>query len=150
MEIIKADSSLFSAVKEITQTTISSVYPKYYPLGAVKFFKNHHNDLNIMKDIENGIVYLLREDDRFVGTVTLEDNEINRLFVLPEFQHKGYGRYLLDFAENEILKTHDEIILHASLPAKKIYLKRGYTEVEYHQLETPVGDFLCFDIMRKG
>ena len=82
-------------------------------------------------------------------TVTVKENEICRLFVLPEYQGKGYGRELISFAENEISKQYDKIILHASLPAKAIYLKRGYKEVEFHSLKTENGDYLCYDMMIK-
>lgn len=150
MEIVKANIETFDIVKNITQTTISEVYPKYYPYGAVEFFTNHHSDDNIMEDINSGIVYLLRDNGEFVGTVTIKDNDINRLFVLPIYQHKGYGKFLLDFAESELFKTYEEIYLSASLPAKKIYQIRGYVEIEYNQIETPNGDFLCYDLMKKN
>lgn len=55
----------------------------------------------------------------------------------------------MDFAESEIAKHYDEIILDASLSAKSIYLKRGYKEIEYHTIKTEQNDFLCYDIMRK-
>ena len=85
----------------------------------------------------------------FVGTVTVKNNEICRLFVYPDFQHKGYGKCLLDFAENEIFKKFDEIVLDASLPAKTIYQHRGYVESEYHQINVNNGDYLCYDVMKK-
>ena len=67
------------------------IYPMYYPHGAVLFFSEHHSDENIMRDIRTGIVYLLISGEGIpVGTVTLTNNEIDRLFVLPSFQHKGY------------------------------------------------------------
>lgn len=90
--IIKAKENQLNIVREITQRTISEVYPKYYPVGAVDFFKEHHNDGNILKDIKNEIVFLLLDQEQYVRTVTIKNNEICRLFVLPEFQHHGYGR----------------------------------------------------------
>ncbi|MBO7452371.1 MAG: GNAT family N-acetyltransferase [Clostridiales bacterium] len=151
MEIRKAVEKDFETVKTITQDTIKEVYPKYYPDGAVKFFSNHHSDENIRRDINNGRVYLLITDDKeMAGTVTLSNDEIDRLFVLPSYQHKGYGRMLLDFAEKEIAKSYDKIVIHASLPAKKIYLKRGFHEVEYNILDTGYGDYLCFDKMERN
>lgn len=102
-----------------------------------------------MADINKGLVYLFCDEDAFVGTVTIKNNHINRLFVLPKYQHRGYGRYLLEFAENMILKNYDEIILDASLPAKRIYQLRGYVEMEYHQIKTSNGDYLCYDLMKK-
>ncbi len=139
----------FDSVKNITRKTIWSVYPKYYPSGAVQFFSDHHSDDRIKADIDAEKVFVLEADEIVIGTVTVSDNEINRLFVLPDFQHKGYGRALLNFAEEMISKEHDHIILDASLPAKQIYLKRGYVATKYNMIETENGDYLCFDVMEK-
>ena len=150
MAVIRAAKETdFDSVKDITQTTIWSVYPKYYPSGAVQFFSNHHSDDRIRADIVAGIVFLIEVDGTAIGTVTVADNEINRLFVLPDFQRKGYGRELMDFAEEMIRKNHDHIILDASLPAKQIYLKRGYVTAKYNMIETENGDYLCYDVMEK-
>lgn len=147
--IIRAFETHAGIVKRIAQNTIESVYPKYYPCGAVDFFKNHHNDSNIEEDIKAGFVYVLQIEDEYVGTVTIKKNEICRLFVLPDYQHKGYGRKLLDFAEEIVKKEYASIVVAASLPAKKIYKLRGYKEVEYHQITTKNGDILCYDVMEK-
>ena len=150
MAVIRAAKETdFDSVKDITQTTIWSVYPKYYPSGAVQFFSNHHSDDRIRADIVAGIVFLIEVDGTAIGTVTVADNEINRLIVLPDFQRKGYGRELMDFAEEIIRKKHDYIILDASLPAKQIYLKRGYVTTKYNMIETENGDYLCYDVMEK-
>ena len=146
--ILKAEDKHLDIVSEITQQTISEIYPHYYPMGAVEFFKAHHKDSNILADIKKGIVYLLKYNDDFVGTVTIKDNEICRLFVLPKFQHKGYGKELIDYAERVILKNHSEIILDASMSAKNIYKMRGYKETEYNQIITESGDILCYDVMK--
>ena len=150
MAVIRAAKETdFDSVKDITQTTIWSVYPKYYPSGAVQFFSNHHSDDRIRADIVAGIVFLIEVDGTAIGTVTVADNEINRLIVLPDFQRKGYGRELMDFAEEIIRKKHEYIILDASLPAKQIYLKRGYVTTKYNMIETENGDYLCYDVMEK-
>ena len=133
-----ADINDFEAVRDITQTTIRTVYPNYYPEGAVEFFSAHHSDEKIREDIKKGSVYLLEDEGETVGTVTVAENGINRLFVLPLYQHKGYGRALMDYA----------VVIDASLPAKSIYLKRGYKETEYNKIKTSNGDYLCYDVMR--
>lgn len=149
MKIVTANINDFDDVRWITETTITAVYPHYYPAGAVEFFCRHHSDDKIKADIDAGCVYLLEDEGRIVGTVTVSGNHINRLFVLPECQHKGYGRYMMDFAEEKIAKDHKTIELDASFPAKRIYLKRGYKETEYHSIETGNGDKLCYDVMVK-
>jgi len=147
--IKQAETNDFEAVKHITQTTIRAVYPKYYPEGAVDFFCRHHSAECILSDIEAGKVYILEIDNSYVGTVTIDEIHINRLFVLPDCQHKGYGRMLMDFAEEKILTQYDHVELDASFPAKKIYIKRGYRETEYNIIETASGDKLCYDVMVK-
>ena len=148
--IIVANEDDFQTVRDITQITIKSVYPKYYPEGAVQFFCNHHSDDRIMDDIKGGKVFLVKTDEGTnVGTVTVSDNEINRLFVLPEHQRKGYGKQLMDFAEQVIGKESDCIVLDASLPAKNIYINRGYEATAYNMIKTENGDYLCYDVMEK-
>lgn len=150
MSIQIAQQSDFDIVKYITHTTIKENYPHYYPNGAVAFFLDHHNDENIKNDISSHCVFLYYDKEhKAVGTVTIKENEICRLFVLPQYQGNGYGKVLLEFAESKIAKNYNEITLDASLSAKPIYLKRGYKEIEYHTLKTEHNDFLCYDIMKK-
>lgn len=149
MTVIKADFSATAEVKRITEQTILEIYPRYYPRGAVEYFLRHHSEERISTDIAAGIVYLLTDGGKAVGTVTVRENEICRLFVLPSEQGKGYGRALLDFAEGLIGEKYGEITLAASLPAKNIYLKRGYAEVAFDSICTDGGDFLCYDTMVK-
>lgn len=150
MEIRKADISELQLVKDIAHRTIKAVYPHYYPAGAVDFFLAHHSDGHIRKDIEDGNVYLLIDDNgSAAGTVTVNGCEINRLFVLPEFQGKGFGGRLIAFAEELISESCSEAELSASFPAKAIYMKKGYNAVEFHSILTENGDYLCYDYMKK-
>ena len=149
-EIIRiAEINDFQIVKEITHNTILNIYPKYYPAGAIQFFIKHHSDEKILDDIKNRKVYLMESDNEPVGTVTFSDNEIERLFVLPKHQRKGYGSKLMDFAEETIFSKYESIILDASLVAKKLYLKRGFEIIKYDSVKTAAGDYICYDSMRK-
>lgn len=150
MQIFKAEEIQLDIVKRITRETISEIYPRYYPQGVVDFFLFHHNDENIQKDIVSGCVFLLGNDAEAIGTITIKQNEICRLFVLPKFQHKGFGRKLLDFAEEKIGEEYPEVCLASSLPAKQIYLKRDYVAVEAHTIVADNGDVLCYDWMKKN
>ncbi len=150
MNIKKAELLDAETILKISELTISEIYPCYYPMGAVDFFLKHHSKDNIVNDIKNNAVYFCIDDNScVVGTVTIKNNEICRLFVLPQYQGKGYGRELLNFSENKILKLYSEIYLDASLPAKSIYIKRGYKGIDYKSIKTENGDFLCYDIMVK-
>ena len=149
MCVVRASAADIKTVQYIVEVTIKDIYPHYYPSGAVEFFLQHHNEGNIVKDIDAGDVYLCFDSKRAVGTVTVKGNEICRLFVLPDAQGNGYGRDLLRFAENAVSAKYDAIVLDASLPAKAIYMKKGYVQTEYHAIHTPSGDYLCYDVMCK-
>lgn len=137
-------------VRQIAHETIRAIYPHYYPAGAVAFFLAHHNPEAIQRDIAENCVYLCISDDgAAVGTVTVRENDIGRLFVLPAYQGRGFGGMLLDFAEQTVAAQYPEAVLDASFAAKAIYLRRGYTETGYDCIACGNGDFLCHDTMRK-
>ncbi|MBO7394816.1 MAG: GNAT family N-acetyltransferase [Ruminococcus sp.] len=148
MEIITAALTDIGTVHEIVQSTIKAVYPHYYPNGAVDFFLAHHSREHISADIELGAVSLAFSDGRAVGTVTVIGDSINRLFVFPDEQGKGLGGELLRFAEAEVAKSYGTARLDSSLPAKQIYLKKGYMVIDSRTIEAD-GDFLCYDVMIK-
>lgn len=137
-------------VTELVRETIKAVYPKYYPAGAVDFFLAHHKPEKIASDIKAGKVYVMAADGVIVGTVTIDGNDIARLFVKPSEQGKGHGGKLIDFAENMIFGYSETVRLDSSLPAKSIYIKRGYKEKEYCKILTDNGDYLCYDVMEKN
>ena len=76
-------------ITELVRETIKAVYPKYYPAGAVEFFLAHHKPEKIASDIEAGKVYVILQDGIIVGTVTIDGNGIERLFVKPSKQGNG-------------------------------------------------------------
>jgi len=147
MQAIIATIEQSEIVKKIVKNTIMSIYPQYYPKGAVSFFLSHHNDSRIITDINNRCVYLFEVNDTLIGTCTLNANEITRLFVLPIYQGRGYGSEIMDIMEEKIFALYEEIQLAASFPAQSMYRKRGYKETSYHKILTDNGDYLCYHFM---
>ncbi len=151
MTVRKALLSDLDSVQRICATTISEIYPQYYPKGAVQFFLGFHSEENIRRDIEQHGVFLI-DDEQLnpVGTVTIKANEICRLFVLPKSQQKGYGTQLLDYAEKRISEQYSSVSLAASFPAKSLYRQWGYDDVSFDTIQTDNGDWLCYDTMQKS
>ncbi len=149
MNIRIAERKDIELVRTITYRTIEEIYPRYYPEGAVAFFLAHHSKENIEADIGAGDVFLMEAEGIVTGTVTVKVSEINRLFILPQYQGKGYGRELLRFSEQMIAEKSEKIEVSASFPAKEMYLKHGYKEISSHSILTENGDFLCYDLMEK-
>jgi len=92
----------------------------------------------------------MEKDGQFIGTGALAENEIKRMFILPEFQKKGYGSLLLDSLEHKAAGAGcHSVVLCSSLPAFSLYEKRGYVSTKYEKIVTQRGQVLCFNRMSK-
>lgn len=149
MKYIKANEEHLEQVHEIVQKTIKIIYPKYYPWEVVQFFSQLHSEENIKKDIEDQLVGILVDDDVIVGTGCYRDNHITRVYVLPWYQKKGYGNYIMDCLENEIAQKYNTVRLDASLPASYLYERRGYITVEHARWQVENDTVLVYEIMEK-
>lgn len=148
--IQKAYPKDLTIVQSIVFETIDCTYPKYYPGPVVAFFKDHHNTTSIYTDIVEADVFLLKHNDQYIATGTIVNNTMNRVFVLPAYQGKGYGKQIIQFLEAHIATRYDSICLHASLPAIPIYLKGGYKPITYNQEKVSTnGDVLFYLEMKK-
>ena len=130
MTIKKAAYSDVQTIFDITSSTIAKIYPRYYPSGAVKLFLDYHSEDTIAKDVAEGNVFICFDSaGNPAGTVTICGNEIQRLYVLPRFQGKGFGKKLLEFAENELFKIFDEIIILYSAHVCNIKRHKNYLSI---------------------
>ncbi len=149
MELILAGQKDIDKIEKIVFDTVMEIYPRFYPKGAVDYFIKHHDRSRIEADVAMRCVYYAVAGGSVVGTITVKENEINRFFVLPEFQGNGYGAELLKFAEDKIFKDYDTITLDSSLSGKLFYLKHGFEEYKFCPMPTESGDYLCYDTMIK-
>lgn len=150
MEYIRATPKEEEQIYDLVQRTIKSVYPKYYPKEVVDFFCELHSRKNIVKDIENASVGILKNDNQIIGTGSYKDNHITRVYVAPEYQKQGYGSYIMQCLENDISLKYDTVCLDASLPASHMYEKRGYKTIKHEQWFVENDVILVYGIMEKA
>ena len=148
-EYVSATTKDLEKVLNIVQTSIKITYPKYYPKEVVDFFSDLHCKENIKKDIEAGLVGILFVDGTCVGTGCYKDNHITRVYVAPEYQGNGYGTYIMDCLEKDISKNYSNAVLDASLPACRLYIKRGYKTVDHCKYPVENGAVLVYEVMEK-
>ena len=154
MQVVNFDMQLKEAecpakVAEIVEKTIKAIYPRYYPSGAVQFFLDLHNEEKIREALNREDIYFAVIQGKIVGTGSIRGNEICRLFILPEYQKKGYGSRLMDLLEDRVFQKYQTVHIDASFPAESMYLKRGYRIKTYEIIETEGGDYLCYHTMEK-
>lgn len=137
------------AVYDVVQYTIKTIYPKYYPAEVVDFFCALHNRDAILKDIENGYVGVLKVDGKIVATGCFVENHITRVYVLPEYQKKGYGTFIMKNIEARIMENYDKAYLDASLPAATLYEKLGFVTIKQEKYSVENEVVLTYQIMEK-
>lgn len=149
MEFLLAKKQEAGQVYELVQETIKEVYPKYYLKEIVDMFCEFHSEENILKDIEAGNTYILWDAGKIVGTGTMKENHITRVYVLPGFQKRGYGTFIMGQLEEKIRERYEFAEIDASLPACRLYAKFGYETVDHGILECENGVIQVYEIMKK-
>ena len=144
-ELAKKDD--LQTVYKVVQHTIKTTYPKYYPAEVVDFFCEHHSKDAIAKDIENGYVSVLKIEENIVATGCFVDNHITRVYVLPEYQKKGYGTFIMKNIEASISEKYDKAYLDASLPAAALYEKLGFSTIKHERYPVGNGVILAYEVM---
>lgn len=81
---------LLSFVHEMIET---SYYPAY-PREVMELFLRYHSRESLARDAEQGRVWAARQEGRLVGTVTVSDGELTRMFVSPAARGRGLGAEL--------------------------------------------------------
>ncbi len=149
MEFFMAKKQNAEQVYNLVQKTIREVYPQYYLKEIVDMFCGFHSRENILNDIEAGNTYILSEKEEIIGTGTKNENHITRVYVLPEFQRKGYGTFIMGELEGKIKEKYDYADIDASLPACRLYAELGYQTVDHGSWECKNGVIQVYEIMKK-
>ena len=114
-------------IHQIIESHILHTYSKVYCDEITEFYKEYHSEQNILKDSELGTILILLVDDEIIATGTIVNNYINRMFVKPGFQNKGYGTVILSELEKMSDNKKKHIILDAVPGSEQFYIKNGYT-----------------------
>lgn len=113
MEYITATTEMADAIHHILHTTITTVYPKYYPKEVADFFCKHHSREHILEGIASGNMGVLIDGDKIIATGCYDGNHITGVYVLPDYQKRGCGSKIMDCLEAEISKKYDSALLDA-------------------------------------
>ena len=149
MEYSKATVDYLHEVVDLVQKTILEEYRKCYPKEVVEFFCELHSEDNIKRDIREGRVGILKVDGVIVGTGCYKGDHITRVYVLPAYQRQGYGNYIMRQLENWIAMDYDAVQLDASLPARRLYEKRGYKVIKTEKYELENDVIFTYEVMKK-
>lgn len=136
MEIIAFRSDMQQSVGDFFEKCFSAVGIPYSPT-------DRHADIANIKQyyMQNGCFWCLFDNEVLIGTVAIRvidiENkviELKRMFVLPEYQGKGCGRMLLEYAIDYAReKRYNKICLDTRKQfsaAQHLYRSSGFRETE--------------------
>jgi GNAT superfamily N-acetyltransferase len=114
-------------------------YRDVYPAGALNLYKEFHCRDNILNDAENGYCVIAENDGQIVGTGTLLDDGIRRVYIDPSYQKNGIGKQIYNTLEKKALQTGlSRLGLGSSVIAREFWESVGFVFEE--EVDIPAGD----------
>ncbi|MBN2074855.1 MAG: GNAT family N-acetyltransferase [Dehalococcoidales bacterium] len=137
-------------VVRLIHDVVDISYRDVYPAGALALYKEFHCRENILNDAENGYCVIAENAGRIVGTGTLLEDGIRRVYIDPIYQKSGIGRRIYRELEKKALTTGlSRLGLGASVIAREFWESVGFVFEE--EVDIPAGDEqLKFYMMSKS
>jgi len=133
------------ALGRLIHDTIDGCYTNVYPPRAVLFFRGFHSDEKIMQRDKDGLILLIKDESVLVGTGSILGNEILGVFVLPQFQGRGYGKAVMcELEQRAKAKGYLDVVLSVSVPSRKFYEGLGYEILEKRSIDVGEGQYLDY------
>ena len=148
---------------EILQQLAYEIWPFYYQtiisIDQIEYMLRLFSNTEYLQTQLNAgmLTFLVFEGDKPIGYMALMPQDtsklkLDKLYLLPETRGKGYGKNMLEFAENQAKDLgFESLILNVNRfnPSLDFYKKAGFIVVQ--QVDIPLGPFWLFDfIMEKN
>ena len=141
-------------LQEVSRETFKDTFDDYTaPDDMKRFLKEDYEASKLIKEIENpnSRFFFLMVGDEVAGylkinvgdaqTEHLKENalEVERIYLLPSFQHKGLGNVLLDYAEDTARKEDYDYmwlgVYEKNINAQHFYKHHGFEKVSEHTFQ---------------
>ena len=149
MKYTKATMDDMEKIYDFVQNTIQEVYPKYYPEEVVRFFSQQHCWENLERDLEEGMIYILSDDEYVISVGSYEGNHVTRIFVRTDYQRHGVGSLMMQRLEDVISREYESVRLEATMPSVIMFEKRGYHTIRHDKWTVRNGAVLVYPVMEK-
>lgn len=159
MNIIRANEDDRPAIEQMAQRSWRAGYADVLSAEQINFMlhKSYSQDglLDAMR--ADHIFYLGFQESEPVGFIALARKSstilrIEKLYLVPEVQGKGYGKYFIDFASTQAQEAGMEIVelnVNRKNKAYFFYLKQGFEVIE--EVDIPYYGFILDDyVMQKS
>ena len=118
---------------ETTIITSYSMFPSEY---RQHWMNEHHSKDHIVAETSEGYTLILEYERKIVGTGNILHDQIQSLFVHPEYQRRGYGIELIRRLEEQARMDGVRIIrLSANTLSKQFFERLGYRMISENRFK---------------
>jgi GNAT superfamily N-acetyltransferase len=136
---------------QLIYQTIDDAYTGVYGPKAIQYFKDYHSSSQILDDARQGQTMVLELNERIVGTGTICEQNIRRVFISPAFQGRSFGRMVMETLEKKALSMGlHHLNLDASLSSQAFYHHLGYRTREKGYIQVSDDERLDYFYMEKA
>ena len=131
MEIRKATPNDARRISYLIQKNTERVVENGYSQAQIEVWKRFNAPSGIRQQMEKRILFCAFENQKLVGTIGLQDNEVVGLYVSYSQRKKGIGGILLDYLERYARNQKiEKLTLSATPSARRFYEKRGFISLK--------------------
>ncbi|AIG30249.1 GNAT family N-acetyltransferase [Flavobacterium psychrophilum] len=162
MKISVATKSKLEIIKKLAYKIWPSTYGTILPEVQLKFMLDKFYNLDYLTNLlihENQVFLLIEENNEYLGFCSYELNyqssnktKLHKIYILPETQGKGIGKFALAAVEKIALENKNTILLlnvNRGNKAQEFYKKQGYLIVKTIDIEIENGYLMEDFVMEK-
>ena len=128
MMIVTVDQSNLFEAAAIHSVSWQESHRSFCSPEFIALHTPQHQETYLRKKIDNGSRLFIMIADKPVGVVSVTGNLIEDLYILPDYQHQGFGTRLLHFAIEQCDGVPTLWILENNKGAEKLYRREGFRE----------------------
>lgn len=138
------------AVKGLIKRTMDKNYKGLFSREVMEYFGQFHGDVNCLQVAIQGYTVVAEQNGCVIGTGSLIDDYILRVYVEPALQKQGIGKLIMAALEKIALaRGEKKVKLRATEISENYYQKLGYVIIEKNLESVENGKELVYYLMEK-
>ena len=125
-DIFQADEAMLPMAGYIHSAAWQESHRSFCASEFIAVHTPESQEAYLRQCIRSGARLYMLSDGEPKGIVTVNENLIENLYVLPEAQNRGYGTALLQFAVSQCPGVPELWILNNNTDARRLYEKHGF------------------------
>ena len=144
--IIPVDRSSLPAAARIHSVSWQESHRSFCAPDFIALHTPEHQEEYLRDKMDHGARIFMLTEDEPVGIVSVTGSLIEDLYILPEYQNRGYGTRLLHFAIRQCEGVPTLWILENNLDAGRLYRREGFRETGRRNMITDKLDEIEFSL----